>query len=62
MLQEYSFATGPTVTLADDMSVALHDVLECLKRASQFQHPHNETIITIGSAPTDSRLVSVNTL
>ena len=42
MLQEYSFANGPTVAVADDMSVALHDVLECLKRASQFQHSHIE--------------------
>jgi hypothetical protein len=24
------------VPLADDLSVALHDVLECLKRANQF--------------------------
>ena len=40
MLQEYSFASGPTVAVIDDTSLALHDVLECLKRASQFQHPH----------------------
>ncbi len=42
MLQEYSFASGPTVAVVDDTSLALHDVLECLKRASKFQQPHIE--------------------
>jgi curved DNA-binding protein CbpA len=38
ILQEYSFANDPPIAVADDLSVALHDVLECLKQASQFQH------------------------
>jgi len=38
ILQEYSFASDPPIAVADDLSVALHDVLECLKQASQFQH------------------------
>jgi curved DNA-binding protein CbpA len=37
ILQDYSFADDEPVALADDLSVALHDVLECLKQAGQPQ-------------------------
>jgi hypothetical protein len=35
ILQDYSFADDMPVPLPDDLSVALHDVLECLKQAGQ---------------------------
>ena len=38
ILQEYSFANRPPAAMGDDLSVALHDVLECLKQAGQLQH------------------------
>jgi curved DNA-binding protein CbpA len=35
ILQDYWIVDDMPVSLADDLSVALHDVLECLKRAGQ---------------------------
>ncbi len=35
ILQDYWIVDDMPVPLADDLSVALHDVLECLKRAGQ---------------------------
>jgi curved DNA-binding protein CbpA len=38
ILREYWFADDPPLAVADDLSIALQDVLESLKQASQFQH------------------------
>jgi curved DNA-binding protein CbpA len=48
IFQEYSFAKGPPAAVADDLSVALNDVLDCLKQAAQFNTAHIETKIQSG--------------
>jgi curved DNA-binding protein CbpA len=37
ILQDYSFADDLSAAVADDLSVALHDLLEALNQANQFQ-------------------------